>query len=176
MGDETGTLDAVLRRAVMMLVFIPIVVVSALFLISPADRGYLDSIANSAGELGGVLALLIYFYGTPAYVMVLIITKAAELLRISLVKRAMDDLEEMVSMPLSFFAIGFSEIYFLLRHIELDEEKDGIRLITANIAGVLIFASFYARQLPAAALALAAASGALFFVSSVWNLYQSKNG
>ena len=174
MARSTDPIENTARYAAMLLVFVPIIAICVIFLMSQADRDYLAEIVTAGGEFGGLIALFFYMYGTPAYVIILLVAKTSDFMKIGIVRRSLNDLEKIASIPLALFTIGFNEIYFLLRHIGPDEEKHDLRHKTANAIGFVIFAAFYARQLQVVAVSLALVSMALYFVSAVWNLFRNE--
>jgi hypothetical protein len=143
------------------------------FTISQEDMLYLNAVSKFI-LLGELLFMFIIIYGTPAYLIIVILSKISNHFSIKSIKGATEDLETFFSAPLFFLRLGFCELYFIVKNIEMKEKKAEIRLLGANIVGFLLFLSFQLRQLENTVIILTILSLVLYFLASLWNILRSK--
>jgi len=139
-----------LSMLVMTIVFI-IAMIIALFTMSKGDIAYINSFKDTLPEeklvtyLAIIIIIFIIVYGTPAYILIVLLSKIANFLKIGLVAKAMATLENIASIPLYLLSHGFCSIYFDWNNIQSEEERRSIRTFITNIAGIIVMFSFQLR-------------------------------
>jgi len=141
MDKETENL---LSMLVMTIVFI-IAMIIALFTMSKGDIAYINSFKDTLPYLAIIIIIFIIVYGTPAYILIVLLSKIANFLKIGLVGKAMATLENIASIPLYLLSHGFCSIYFDWNKIQSEEERRSIRTLITNIAGIIVMFSFQLR-------------------------------
>jgi len=152
------------ERPVMLVLLMPALLI-IVFTTSANDMAYLNGIQGSIPILGPLIMLFVLFYATPAYIYIAVISKLASFIKIELFSEAVGDLEKAVSMPLVLLSAGFSAVYCTLRYVELDEEREGIGIVMANLAGLLIMLGFQFRLMYPVVTLLAALSFAFYLAN-----------
>jgi hypothetical protein len=133
-----------LSMLVMTIVFI-IAIIIALFTMSKEDIAYINSFKDTLPYLAIIIIIFIIVYGTPAYILIVLLSKIANFLKIGLVGKAMATLENIASIPLYLLSHGFCSIYFDWNKIQSEEERRSIRTLITNIAGIIVMFSFQLR-------------------------------
>jgi len=142
--SRNGLEKRLLKIVVWYLVSMPIMLI-ALFTFSAEDFAYLSNLQLMYPEIKVLFLFFILFYGTPIYILVFIFSKIANMLKFEILQESLQDLEKIASIPLYIFGFGFYNFYFKLKNIDYREEKQGVRLITANVIGAILLLGFEMR-------------------------------
>ncbi|MBS3067852.1 hypothetical protein J4450_04060 [Candidatus Micrarchaeota archaeon] len=112
------------------------------------DLEYLNSITKV--KLFGLeitIMIFILIYGTPVYILIVILSRIAQNFNIETLKTVFKKAEEIASILLIILSFGFIHLYLRFTNTTNEERKKQVSLLLGEIIGIVILVAFYLRLL-----------------------------